>query len=198
MNGRNRYSQGVAWIKVILPLLALSLLSTLFLFSRMPDPEQAIPFSEVDIEELVREQRLGSPRFAGTLDNGRQFEFLADVASPVAGQLSLVHAEGIQTRIDLSETDFIMIHAEYGLFDLTEQRASLDNDVMITSSHGYTLSTQELSIGLADFWVTSPTETIAEGPNTQITAGAMEIRPANEAHVVIFNGGVRVLYSAGE
>ena len=137
-------------------------------------------------------------RFAGTLDNGRQFEFLAEVASPVPGQLSLVHAEGIQTRIDLSDTDFIMINAENGLFDLTEQRASLGNDVMITSSHGYTLGTQELLIGLADFWVTSPTEIIAEGPGTQITAGAMEIRPADEGHVVIFNSGVRVLYGAKE
>ena len=84
MAASNAYSRFVAWVKVILPLLALALLSTLFLFSRTPAPNRAIPFANVDVEELAREQSLGRPRFAGTLSDGREVIFTADRATPVA------------------------------------------------------------------------------------------------------------------
>ena len=56
MAAPNTYSTVVSWAKIILPLVALGLLSTLFLFSRTPDPNRAIPFAAVDVEELAREQ----------------------------------------------------------------------------------------------------------------------------------------------
>ena len=36
-------SRIVAWLRVLLPLAALAILSTLFLLGRKPDPDDAIP-----------------------------------------------------------------------------------------------------------------------------------------------------------
>ncbi len=48
----NTYSRVVAWLKILLPLLALAILSTLFLVARTIDPAQNIPYADVDIDEL--------------------------------------------------------------------------------------------------------------------------------------------------
>ena len=51
----NLHSRLVAILKVALPLIALALLSTLFLFSRKIDPEDAIPYATVDVEDRLRD-----------------------------------------------------------------------------------------------------------------------------------------------
>ena len=57
----NLHSTVVAWLKVALALIALAMLSTLFLFSDKIDPSDAIPFAEVDIADRIREPRLTMP-----------------------------------------------------------------------------------------------------------------------------------------
>ena len=46
----DRYSRMVAIFKVLLPLAALAILSTLFLLSRTIDPTTTIPFADQDFE----------------------------------------------------------------------------------------------------------------------------------------------------
>ncbi len=60
----NTYSRVVAWLKVLLPVIALVLLSTMFLISRTIDPSRAIPFANVDVEGMVRDQRISAPAFS--------------------------------------------------------------------------------------------------------------------------------------
>jgi len=60
----NTYSRVVAWLRIALPLLALAILSTLFLLARTIDPAQNLPYADIDIDELTREQRIGNPQFA--------------------------------------------------------------------------------------------------------------------------------------
>ena len=61
----NAWSRWVALLKIVLPLIALALLSSIFLLSRTIDPTATIPFTEVDVEDRVREPRLTEPKFSG-------------------------------------------------------------------------------------------------------------------------------------
>jgi len=74
------YSRVVAWLKVIFPLSALALLSTLFLFARSIDPEQSIPFADVDVKELAREPRITAPEFSGMTADGAAITISAATA----------------------------------------------------------------------------------------------------------------------
>ena len=47
--GRTRI---VRWLRVLLPLAALAILSTLFLFSRRPEEDSRIPYAQVDLEQI--------------------------------------------------------------------------------------------------------------------------------------------------
>lgn len=197
MAERNRYSQVVALVKVLLPLLALALLSTLFLFSRTPDPERAIPFAEVDVEELAREQRLTQPRFAGTLEDGREILFVAQSAAPIPDMPDQVAATSVEARIALSDTDYVLLSAEDSLVHLDQNRADLEHDVLITSSTGYRIRTERLLMGLNVLNLDSPGPVEIDGPSLLLTAGSMTLSGPEGAQVLIFNGGVTVVYEPG-
>ena len=194
MAAENRYSQIVSWVKIILPLLALGLLSTLFLFSNSPDPEQAIPFAEVDVEELAREQRLGQPRFAGTLEDGREVLFIAEQAAPVHNAPNQMRADVVQARVDLSETSYILLASAGSLVDLSARTAQLEGNVRITSSSGYRLASEEMVLSLDILSVISPGPVHVNGPSMTLSADRMELTETDGAQVLMFNGGVRMLY----
>ena len=93
MDGHSRL---VGWLKVALPLLALAILSTLFLVARTIDPEAAIPYAEVDIAERIREPRMTAPAYAGVTKDGATLTLTADEARPEAegdGSAVKVHAQ---------------------------------------------------------------------------------------------------------
>jgi hypothetical protein len=57
------YSALVAWLKTLLPIAALGLLSTIFLFSGKVDVTQSLPYAEHNVAEIIREQRITQPYF---------------------------------------------------------------------------------------------------------------------------------------
>jgi len=194
MPGSNRYSQVVSYVKIVLPIIAIGILSTLFLLSRTPDPERAIPFANVDLEELAREQRLGSPRYAGTTNAGREVVVVAETAVPVDGQLYLISVDTLDARIELDDTRFVDITSLQGVINLETNIADLSTDVEVADSTGYTLDTENLLVNFREFAMSSPTDVVVEGPGFHLEAGSMDLSGAEGAQVLIFNGGVKVLY----
>lgn len=196
MAAPNTYSQVVAWTKVILPLLALALLSTLFLFSNTPDPERAIPFAEVDVQELAREQRVGHPRFAGTLSDGREVVFTAERAAPAPTNPRLISASVVEARIDLDPETFLLIASGDALFDTQRETADLRENVDLTTSSGLRLTTTTLRLDLAASTAEAPHAVHLTGPGLDLTAGSMRLSAVDGNDVALFNDGVRVLYES--
>ena len=84
MARRDRHSRVVGWLKVALPLAALAILSTLFLLSDRIDPEDALPYAEVDVEDLAREPRMTAPTYAGMTTDGAALTLTATEAQTVS------------------------------------------------------------------------------------------------------------------
>ncbi|MBF9035911.1 hypothetical protein HKCCE2091_16815 [Rhodobacterales bacterium HKCCE2091] len=190
MAAPNRYSTWIAWAKIVLPLIALAILSTLFLFSGRPDPESALPIYE-GAAELAREQRLGSPRFAGTLEDGREILFAAESAAPVPDTTDRFTAEVVSARLVLAPGLEALIDAPAADIDMVRDEATLDGGVELMRTDGLRLSTETLTLGLSAFRAEAPSEVHAEAPGLTLDAGAMAV---SEDEVIRFTGGVRVLY----
>ena len=80
------HSRLVGWLKVVLPLAALAILSTLFLLADRIDPTAAIPYAEVDVKDLVRDPRMTAPAYAGTTADGAGITLSATEARPASGE----------------------------------------------------------------------------------------------------------------
>ena len=76
------YSAFVTWVKTLLPIAALGLLSTIFLFSGKVDVTQSLPYAEHNVANIIREQRITRPYFAGVSNNGTEITLSAAYASP--------------------------------------------------------------------------------------------------------------------
>jgi lipopolysaccharide export system protein LptC len=194
MTGSNRYSTMVAWAKVALPMIALALLSTLFLFSRTPDPEASLPFSDVDIDQLIREQRLSRPRFAGTLDDGREITLVADTASATVRDPNIIVMNKIESRVALSQDAALTLSADLGDLDLGTQIVTLTGSVIALTTDGYRMITERLTVAMDTMRLASPEAIVLTGPGVTLEAGAMDMTGADGDAFLSFTGGVRMLY----
>lgn len=190
----NLYSRAVTWVKVILPLTALGLLSSLFLLSGPPDPDAALPYAQVDIDQITREQRVTGPRFAGMLDEGRELVLQAGSVAAESGRSDLVRAQDIEGRMDLNATERLFLEARQAEFDMQRQTATLHDGVILRSSVGYRLDSMLLLVAMDRMQLRAPGAVRLVGPGLDLTADAMEAGGPEGGTIVRFTGSVRVLY----
>lgn len=194
----NAYSRLVGAAKLVLPLAGLALLSTLFLLARQIDPEAALPYADVDVAELLREQRLTAPSFAGVAEDGSEVLFAAETAVPApdgqggratAPRLDLVAPDGRRTTVI----------AEEGRIDPSAQRLELDGAVRITAPGDYLVESARVLAALDRSSIESPGPVVATGPQGRIEAGSFLFTrdAADTPEVLVFKSGVKLLYRPG-
>lgn len=191
----NFHSAMVAWLKIVLPLAALGLLSTMFLLSRTIDPSDAIPYATVDIEDRVREPRLTLPTWAGVTDDGSALTVSADEARPTpAGDAT---AQRLMVKLQTPDGGQADLVAATGALDQAAQRLTVTGGVTITTSTGYRLETEHLTAALDRTSLTSEAAVTATGPAGTITSNGMELREMADqkgVYLLVFNNGVKLLY----
>ena len=197
----NFHSTAVAWLKVLLPLAALGILSTLFLVSRTINPDDAIPFAEVDVEDRIREPRVTAPTWAGMTEDGSALTVTAAEARPAGAAGDDANATALRAVLDLPGGGRADLQAATGRLDLAANRLVVEGGVVITTSTGYTLRTAALDAALDRTGLTAPGTIEGDGPGGHLTAGSMELTATGDTpqrYVMVFKNGVRLLYQPAE
>jgi lipopolysaccharide export system protein LptC len=192
----NFYSRLVAWLKILLPVAALGLLSTLFLLSRSVDPTVTTPFTTIDLHERAREQVITAPEFAGATDEGHLISMRAVSAKPDPAQPSRAFATALSARIELNSGTVITFTAARGIVDETADRAELTGNVVIDSSTGYYITTDHLISGMREVRAETPGPINAIGPPGRFSAGKMILtadKDGENTHL-LFTNGVKLVY----
>jgi len=192
----NFHSRVVFWLKIILPLVALVLLSTLFLFSRRIDTEDALPYAEVDVAELARNQRLTSPEYTGVTIDGAALTVRADVARP-GKETGVASADRVMAAYDTPGGLQILLDADAGTLDDVAGRLILAGDVEIVTSTGYHLSADRLDSALDRTELHSDGAVSGEAPYGKIDAGNLQIHRENDqdsGYLMVFSDGVKLVY----
>ena len=191
----NAHSRFVAWAKIAAPLLALAILSTLFLVARPVDPEATLPYSEREIDQMLRDERLSAPAFAGVTEDRAAVTIGADLARPDAQHPGRTLAEGLSARIDLPESGWLTLAAGRGAIDRTAGIARFEGGVRVLTQTGYDVRTRALTVRLDRTRLTSDDTATALGPPGRIEAGRLDLRRgAGGGYLLDFTDGVRLLY----
>lgn len=193
----NLHSRLVVWAKVTLPLMALVLLSTLFLVSRRIDPADAIPYAEVDVEERAREPRLTQASYAGVTSDGSALSLTAAEARPedAAGISTATAIVGILETPDKVRVD---MQASASAMDDKRRTVTLSGGVSLTTTTGYSIKTESLVANLDQTSLSSLGAVSATGPLGQIEAGEMLLTQnpdQAEAYQLVFKRHVKLLYT---
>ncbi len=191
----DRHSRIVALLKVLLPLAALVLLSTVFLISREADTEARIPFAQKEIEERMRGQQITGPFFAGTTAAGDEILITATRVTPGDGSAP-ANADMLEAILRLAKGGRMTMRSQAGQFSPNKDTAQFKGDVIITTADGLVVETEELNTHLNEIKATAPESIRANGALGTFTAGQMQIdsfSPSGSVHIV-FNNGVKLVY----
>lgn len=190
----NFHSKLVGWSKILLPMAALGLLSTLFLFSRQSAEPPEIPFAE--IEAIARDQRISAPRFSGVADDGSVIAIAARQAKPDITRPDIVTIEEITAQIDRADGSKLNITATSGEVDGAEEVARFIGLARLTTSSGYEMETNGLIAELRTGVVTSNGLLEIRAPFGELTAGQVTFQVAGDdtGQQMLFTQGVRLIY----
>ncbi len=188
------YSRFVSVLRIALPLIALGILSTLFLFSTSIEPGDTIPFAETEVNQRIRDQRVSGPLFAGVTANGDEISVIAEqmITAGVGGN----RATDLTARLDFASGGAATLVADEGIMDLASDTATLQGDVLVESTTGYRLRSDFMTSRLSQLDLVSPGEVRGTGPGGTITAQRMQITAAETGNNVqiLFSNGVKLVY----
>ncbi len=193
----NFYSRLVAWMKIILPLTALGILSTLFLISRHIDPTKSIPIAEIDLEQRAQEQGATNAAFAGVTRGGDEVKIAADTARPNPDDPRLINAEDVTAEMHLVSGSVVTVTSDRGDMHQSDLNASLIGNVNVDTTTGYKMTTERLDARLDVLYAETPGPVSGKGPPGDLTAGRMVLtgdEETGEAHLV-FTDGVKLIYT---
>jgi len=193
------HTRFVGWLKVALPLLALAILSTLFLVADRIDPDDALSYADVDIEDRAREPRMTAPSYAGTTSDGSALTLLAEEARPGA-EGAPAKAQGLRLDLVTPDGGTTELRAASAVMDEAARILVLSGGVTVTTGTGYRLETSEVAARLDRSGLESRGEVVATGPVGDIRADAMTLLQDDQTpgtYLLVFNGGVRLVYRPG-
>lgn len=190
----NLYSQFVSLVKVLLPLAALGLLSTLFLLARDDGAPTAIPFSE--IEQIASEQRISSPQFSGATASGATVSLTADRILPEPDQSGAFAISTIRAEVTATDGSSVRIIAREGDIDPRSGIAQLNGLTRLTASSGYVMETNGVTANISTGEIATNGRLEVQTPFGALTAGALRVVISDDgaAQRMVFNEGVRLLY----
>lgn len=195
--GENTYSRVVAGLKVLLPLIAVAILLALFIVARGVETSGGIPFADVDVGELVRDERMTAPVMTGLTPRGVAISVTAETVRPDLTNPSVYRAEALSALLDSGDGRPISMTADAGHADATAQSATVTGNVRLQTPDGYSVRSDEMIASLAAGEVVSPGPVEIASPFGPLTAGHMVLREVEgdpPSHEVVFSGGVRLVY----
>ncbi len=191
----DRHSRWVQFLKVVLPLAAILLLSTVFLLSRSVDTNVSVPFSGQEIDERLTEQIITRPDYKGVTRKGEEIRVEARRASQGSADGSPTAAE-VQGRFGLSSGGEITLESNTGMVRPDKGTATFAGNVVITTADGIQVTTDLLNTSLDEIRGDTPGQIDGTGPIGDFTAGRMTFgteKKDGPVHI-LFTDGVKLIY----
>lgn len=196
----NRYSRRIAWLKILLPMAALAILSSLFLVSKPKTPSiTQLPPDQI-VGDNTYKPHITGPSLSGVTRNGSTYTFSAGLAAPGTDDtITMSDFAGTLT----SNTGFnVDVSASLGVIQNQNSIAVLSQGVRLTTSDGYDITTEELTADISNTVISSHGAISGTSPFGTVDAGQMILRQqsqdgSKDTYELLFKKGVKVVYQPG-
>lgn len=197
MSEMDIHSKLIVWLKVALPLVALAILSTLFLVARTVDPEMAIPYAEVDVAERLREPRMTEPAYAGITSDGSALTVQASEARPEQAEPNSGSARNVVAGLETPDGRVTKLTSLAARIDGAANQIEFSGSVQVTSPGGWKVQSERMVARMDRTEIEVPTDVMAKGPAGTVTAKSMRLseKEAGQGdYVLVFKGDVKLIY----
>ncbi len=189
------HSRMVQFLKVLLPLAAIVLLSTVFLLSRSIETSVTVPFTQRDIEERLADQIVTLPNYRGTTRKGEEVQIEATKATQ-GTKNSVPTASEFKGRLGLLDGGVITLDSNSGMIRPDKNTATFVGDVVIITTDGIKVTTDLLNTALDEIRGDTPGQVDGTGIIGNFSAGRMTFgteKKDGPVHI-IFTDGVKLVY----
>ncbi|WP_281995588.1 LPS export ABC transporter periplasmic protein LptC [Ruegeria faecimaris] len=189
------HSRMVQFLKVLLPLAAIVLLSTVFLLSRSIETSVSVPFTQKDIDERLADQVVTQPHYLGTTRKGEEVQIQAAQATQ-GREGSLPTTAEFRGRLGLLNGGVITMDSNSGMIRPDENSATFVGDVLITTTDGIQVRTDLLNTSLDEIRGDTPGQVDGTGIIGDFSAGRMTFgteKKDGPVHI-LFTDGVKLVY----
>ena len=197
----DKYSTLVAIFKVMLPCLALIILSALFLLPDNRTKIQALNTIDKSTLNIVKKAGVNKPSFRGTLASGSNLELYATEIITKNNDKNIIEINEISARLELNRNNWATASAKKGVVNISEQTAEMVGKVSVKSSNGVLIETSDLKVFYAKSLIKTEGAVFMKGPFGTIKAGSAEFYDMNQnsgiGYVLLFNKGVKMQYNFG-
>jgi len=188
-------------LRLVLPLSALALLSTVFLLSTGVDPQRAVEMSDINVEELTREPRIGEARFAGVTIDATAITIVAHSVRS-AGDLRedgpvLLYLDTPRGELEFPTGRIATFRGAEGRIDQSQDEIMLQGAVVLETSDGYIMTMPTLISAIQTTHVQGMGGIAGQAPAGDISADTVELTLSDdetEGYLLAFKGNVRLIY----
>jgi lipopolysaccharide export system protein LptC len=196
--GNDRYTRFVTVTKVVLPLIAIGLLGTVFLFTNDDSLEGGFTFSKADLDTLESGMQIVKPRMFGSNSNGDLYDFVADALLPDSLTPSLVEAQKISGEIQYQTGETVQLSAGKAEFMLEGNQLRLSGGMLVVTSDGSRVTGEGLLADLDTGKLISNGAVSATSPLGNIQAGNFRVELVGvddeEKQMIWFENGVMLSF----
>jgi lipopolysaccharide export system protein LptC len=193
----NLHTRVVNILKLVLPLIALVLLATLFLFSHKINPEDAIPYATVDVADRLQDPKMTDAGYSAMTKDGSSLVVSAAEARPGSDGSSMKQVVGTLTTPNGSKTDLVAATAQ---MNSDSSYLALGGGMQIDTSGGYRILTEGAEVSTEQMQVESTGAITGTGPIGDLSADKMVLSQSvkDGPYLMVFKGNVRLLYKPEE
>jgi len=191
----DNYSFFIAWVKTLLPIAALGMLSTIFLFSGKVDVTKSLPYAELNVDEIIREQRITKPYFTGISKSGIEFALSAAYATPNPNQPAILNVSELKLEFKSQQGSTAEITAGLGLINAETKSAKISQGVRMASKLNFWITTETLDINFDKSYASTNGPFKGVFSLGSIESGNMVLEMITGNQQILFTNGVRMLYT---
>jgi lipopolysaccharide export system protein LptC len=186
------YSRFVRIMKVMLPIIAISLIALVIMYSALGREGETIKISATELRDITEDQALVSPRLIGTDGRGQPFTVTAKGAAPNSGKTSNMTIEDVKADITMQDKSWVQVGALEGVLDVEGKTLDLRKTINIFSDRGYECHTDSARYDFGSGVLKGSTPIKCQGPLGIITANSFE--GLKDPGMLKFTGGVSTTY----
>lgn len=186
------YSRFVRIMKVMLPLIAFSLIVLVVVYSTMGNERGNMRIVPTNRGALDNDRQLVAPKLTGTDGRGQPFTVTAKAATQAPGKARRMDIEDVVADVTMQDKSWVQVSAPLGQLDVEGKTLDLSKTINIFSDRGYECHTDSARYDFGAGLLKGDQPINCQGPLGLIQAQRFE--GLREPGVMRFLGGVSTTY----
>ena len=185
-----RHTYGVKALKLLMPLLSLTIISLYFIPNAKIPLSLDIPVTIEGIDLSSKGLKMINPRYSGGSDKTGYYKIEADYALQQISQTHILELHKISGALEQANNKWTRLSATKGIYDTKTEKMNLQDDILISTNQGMQVKMQSADIDMKKQLIRTDKPIYMTLNGNIIEAQSMVITGKQKR--VLFSGGVKV------